>query len=116
MVGCGLIFELFMINFLRKRRAQIMPGQVQLIPWKSEYKNENDITVPLHATLVSLFGLIANNILAIITSVGLSQRELQWQLLLSFGNFWVSIQMPLILCLTIRAAKKKKKPPILPKG
>ena len=56
-VGCGLIFELFMINFLRKRRAQIMPGQVQLIPWKSEYKNENDITVPLHATLVCLFGL-----------------------------------------------------------
>ena len=115
-VGCGLFFELSMIKFLRKSRAQIMPGQVQLIPWKSEYKNENDITVPLQATMVCLFGLIANNIAAIVTSVGLSQSELKWQLLLSFGNFWVSIQMPLILCLTIRAAKKKKKPPILPIG
>ena len=60
-----------------------MPGQVQLVPWKSEYKNENDITVPLHATLVCLLALIVIVVIGMISAIGHSQKKLPWQTILS---------------------------------
>ena len=56
----GIVYDILMIQFLQKRKNSIGPGQVKLVPWKSssDTNKENNILVPVSATIASLVGVI----------------------------------------------------------
>ena len=56
----GIVYDILMIQFLEKRKNSIGPGQVKLVPWKSssDTNKENNILVPVSATIASLVGVI----------------------------------------------------------
>ena len=56
----GIVYDVLMIRFLQKRKKSIGPGQVKLVPWKSssDTSNDNNILVPVSATITTLVGVI----------------------------------------------------------
>ena len=63
-MAIGIVYDILMIQFLQKRKNSIGPGQVKLVPWKSssDTNKENNILVPVSATIASLVGVIGNDI------------------------------------------------------
>ena len=59
-LAIGIVYDVLMIQFLQKRKKSIGPGQVKLVPWKSssETSNENNILVPVSATIATVVGVI----------------------------------------------------------
>ena len=51
-VGIGVYYDARLYNLLKKRKQQVGPGQVQLVPWKSTNDmNSEGIIVPIRATI-----------------------------------------------------------------
>ena len=59
-MAIGIVYDVLMIQFLRKPKNVIGPGQAKLVPWKSSYdiSNDNKIIVPASATIVTLVSVI----------------------------------------------------------
>ena len=59
-MAIGIVYDILMIRFLQKRKNSIGPGQVKLVPWKSssDTGDENNILVPVSATITTLVGVI----------------------------------------------------------
>ena len=60
-LAIGIIYDILMIQFLQKRKNSIGPCQVKLVPWKSSSSNtsnDNNILVPVSATITTLVGVI----------------------------------------------------------
>ena len=59
-MAIGIVYDILMIRFLQKRKNSIGPGQVKLVPWKSssDTSNENNILVPVSATITTLVAVI----------------------------------------------------------
>ena len=59
-MAIGIVYDVLMIQFLRKPKNVIGPGQAKLVPWKSSYdtSNDNNIIVPASATIVTLVSVI----------------------------------------------------------
>ena len=60
-MAIGIVYDILMIRFLQKRKNSIIgPGQVKLVAWKSgsDTINENNILVPVSATITTLVGVI----------------------------------------------------------
>ena len=60
-LAIGIGYDTLLIRFLKKRNQSIGPGQVRLVPWKSSNdsgnSDENNILVPVSATIISLVGV-----------------------------------------------------------
>ena len=60
-LAIGIGYDTLLIRFLKKRNQSIGPGQVRLVPWKSSNdsgnSDENNILVPVSATIISLVGI-----------------------------------------------------------
>ena len=51
-VGIGVYYDVRLYNLIKKRKQQVGPGQVQLVPWKStNYMTSEGIIVPIRATI-----------------------------------------------------------------
>ena len=62
----GIGFDVRMIKFLRKRLEQTapqIPGQDNLVPWKSGPQEKEALTIPLRATLVNTIGIVFSKLL-----------------------------------------------------
>ena len=56
----GIVFDVLMMKFLRKRENQIAPqspGRDRLVPWKSGPQEKEGLTIPLRATIVNTIGI-----------------------------------------------------------
>ena len=57
----GIAYDVRMMKFLQKREKETapqIPGQDQLVPWKSGPQEKEALTIPLRATLVNTIGII----------------------------------------------------------
>ena len=105
-----------MMRFLRKRNQKHGIGQSRLIPWKSGGQ-EYDLLIPMSATITSFITSIVGLVVFILVLNGFSNEQYgltKWVSLVF--NIFCSIQMPIMIGLTIRAAKHKKRAPVIPKG
>ena len=118
-LAIGIGYDTLLIRFLKKRNQSIGPGQVRLVPWKSSNdsgnSDENNILVPVSATIISLVGVFA------CFGIAFSLKENddakgRWKSTVLIFNAFMSIRMPVLLGLTIRSAKNKKPAPKIPIG
>ena len=121
-LAIGIGYDTLLIRFLKKRNQSIGPGQVRLVPWKSSNdsgSDENNILVPVSATIISLVGVFV--------TIGIAASFMdrygdntntkgRWKSTVLIFNAFMSIRMPVLLGLTIRSAKKKKPAPKIPIG
>ena len=112
----GIRYDFLMMNFLKKRNSKNGPGQVRLVPWKSG-NEEIDLNVPVSATVSSVIGGIAALGLAICYVKSFQDIDYEAWKYISFGlTLNSSLEMPIMIGLTIRAAKHHKPSPKIPKG
>ena len=111
-LGIGMFFDFMLVRFLRKRnKSSNGPGQVKLVPWKSSNDKDFDFVVPVSASIVSLIAALITSIMSFVTlSIGFEFNHIT-----SLFCVFPSILMPTLLALTLRAAKKTKQPPKIPK-
>ena len=109
----NLIGDISMLIFIRKRKSQVFP--VQLIPWKSVSKSEDDdLAVPVHATALSVVSLIILLLtIAILTILDYS-LVLVPVLVIALSRLWINVVIPYVMLFKIIKTKKPK--PIIPKG
>ena len=110
----GIRYDFLMMDFLKKRNSKNGPGQARLVPWKSG-KQEMDLLVPVSATVCSVIIGIVDLVLFTVYVKKFDDNE-AWKSI-SFGLSLISsLEMPIMIALTIRAAKHHKPAPVLPKG
>ena len=111
-LGIGIFFDIMLVRFLHKRnKSSNGPGHVKLVPWKSSNEEDFDFVVPVSASIVSLFCAVITSIVSFVTLyVGFEFNQIT-----SLFCIFPSILMPTLLALTLRAAKKTKPPPKIPK-
>ena len=106
----GIAFDILMIQFLKKRSNSVGPGQAKLVKWKSS-NEELSITVPVMATIATLvcdlISIVTIASVGLIISKGFSRKVFYFECYLL-----MTLQMPVILGLTVRAAKKKQVPKV----
>ena len=108
-----------MIQFLHKRNKRTEPGQAKLVPWKSAGSNGDkfDFLVPVSATITSMIlGIIGVVFFTMLMKGHNEDYRETWKYSSLSTNMISMIQMPVMIGLTIRAAKHKKPGPVLPKG
>ena len=106
----GIAFDILMIQFLKKRSNSVGPGQAKLVKWKSS-NEELSITVPVMATIATLVCDLIS--IATIASVGLIISQGFSRKVFYFECYLLmTLQMPVILGLTLRVAKKKQAPKV----
>ena len=111
-LGIGIFFDIMLVRFLHKRnKSSNGPGHVKLVPWKSSNEEDFDFVVPVSASIVSLFTAVITSVVSFVTLyVGFEFNQIT-----SLFCIFPSILMPTLLALTLRAAKKTKPPPKIPK-
>ena len=106
----GIAFDVLMIQFLKKRSNSVGPGQAKLVKWKSS-NEELSITVPVMATIATLvcdlISIVTIASVGLIISKGFSRKVFYFECYLL-----MTLQMPVILGLTLRVAKKKQAPKV----
>ena len=116
LVSFGIRYDYLMINFLKKKNTHPEQGQAKLIPWKSGGQTY-DFVVPISATVTSALTGIFALILGSILTKSISDGQLEsWKVTEILINTIASVQMPILIVLTVRAAKHKKIAPVIPKG
>ena len=111
----GIRYDYLMIKFLRKRNTHKEPGQAKLVPWKSGVE-EYDYFVPVSATFTSMTIELISMILTAFIVKGQLENKLSYWKITSIVFFCCGgIVMPIMILLTIRANKKKKVAPTIPK-
>ena len=116
LISFGIRYDSLMINFLKKKNTHPERGQAKLIPWKSGGQTY-DFVVPISATVTSALTGIFALILGSILTKSISDGQLEsWKVTEILINTIASVQMPILIGLTVRAAKHKKIAPIIPKG
>ena len=115
-VSVGIYYDRKMIKFLRKKNTQIEPGQAKLVPWKSGGV-QYDFMIPVAATITSVISGIAGISLGLVVFGSLIEdRSERWKYTAVFIQSISSIQMPVMILMTVRAAKHKKPGPAIPRG
>ena len=115
-ITVGVRYDFLMMDFLKKRNSKIGHGQVRLVPWKSGNQDLN-LLVPVSATISSVIGGIVALGLAIAYVKNIQDIDNEAWKSISFGVTLISsLEMPIMIGLTIRAAKYHRTPPKIPRG
>ena len=103
-----------MVKFLKKRNSNVGPGEAQLVPWKSS-EEKADITVPVVATVAALVCDFIS-ILTVWFFSSILQENKEYSISIFYLELYLltTIQMPVVLGLTLRVALKKKPAPKIP--
>ena len=105
-----------MVLFLRKKNNHIEPGQAKLVPWKSGGV-QYDFMVPVVATITTVISGVVGVILGLVVFGSLVEDQFErWKYTAVFIQSISTIQMPIMILLTLRAAKHKRPGPAIPKG
>ena len=113
----GVVFDILLIKFLNKRNKSLGPGQAKLVKWKSSNEQEYGFTVPISAAIVSFVSMAAmiGIMVWVVMTIGQSHIQIaKWEK--TFCEFCMTLQMPAMIALTLKAAKKKKTSPKIPKA
>ena len=109
----NLIGDVSMLYFIWKRKNQVSP--VQLIPWKSVSKSEDDdMAVPVHATALSVVSMIVLLVTISIYTKLDNSMVFAPVLLITLSSLWANIVIPYVMLFKIIKTKKPK--PVIPKG
>ena len=109
----NLISDISMLIFIYKRRNKVQP--TQLIPWKSaSKKEENDMEVPVHATILSTLSLIIMALIIVFFQKLFEASTFLQIIFWSLNQFWISFVIPYVMLLKI--IKTKKPLPVIPQG
>ena len=112
----GIRYDILMIDFLKKKNSHPEPGQAKLVPWKSGGDNYN-FMVPTTATITSAVSGFSAIISSSLMIKGILDNQLEsWKVSETLLSICTGIQMPMLIALTIRAARHKKPAPQIPKG
>ena len=116
-LGIGTIYDVILIKFLRKKNKSANgPGQAKLVPWKSSNQGAYDFKVPISATVIAVIVLLISATGFVILFTWSNQIQ-YLPMATHFTAFALpSIVLPLLLALSIRAIKKTKPLPQVPKG
>ena len=110
----GIASDIWMVKFLKKRNSNVGPGEAQLVPWKSS-EEKADITVPVVATVAALVCDFIS-ILTVWFFSSILQENKEYSISIFYLELYLltTIQMPVVLGLTLRVALKKKPAPKIP--
>ena len=115
-ISLGIRYDILMIDFLKKKNTHPEPGQAKLVPWKSGGDNY-DFMVPTTATLTAAISGVAGFIISSTLTKGIIENQLEsWKVTETLFSVLVGIQMPILIGLSIRAARHKKPAPVIPRG
>ena len=93
--GIGVYFDLKLYKLLKKRRNQIGPGQVQLVPWKTGNNSSEDIMVPIKATIVSI--LVPTILIGWFRIIALNKLNWSWMERIIGPLAIIALLMPVLL-------------------
>ena len=111
----GIASDIWMVKFLKKRNSNVGPGEAQLVPWKSS-EEKVDVTVPVVATVAALIcDFISILTVWFFSSILQENKEYSTSIFYLETYLLTTIQMPVVLGLTLRVALKKKPPPKIPR-
>ena len=111
----GITYDILIMTFLRKRNAQKEPGQSKLVMWKSG-DQDHDLLVPVSATVTSVIACICSLGIAFMIVKGYVENdEESWKYIAISASVMTNIDMIVMIGLTIRAAKLRKKKPQIPR-
>ena len=111
----GVRYDVLMIGFLKKRNTHREPGQAKLVPWKSSGQEYN-FMVPIIATVTSVLTGIFGIVICVTLIKNLMEDKSEaWKYNGFAMNFCCSLQMPVMILQTLRAAKHKKTAPVIPR-
>ena len=109
----NLISDISMLIFIYKRRKKVNP--TQLIPWKSaSKKEENDMEVPVHATILSTLSFIIMTSIIVFFQKLFEAGPIFHIILWSLNQLWICFVIPYVMLLKI--IKTKKPQPVIPQG
>ena len=109
-------YDYKMINFLKKNNTHPEPGQAKLVPWKSGGQ-AYDFLIPTTATIASTITSIVSLVIGSLLIKGIVESQSEsWKVTEILLNILGGLQMPILIALTIRAARRKKPSPVIPKG
>ena len=112
-ISIGVRYDYLMIKFLKKKNTHPEPGQAKLVPWKSGGDKYN-VTIPIVATIASLATGISGGIVAsMLTKSILENNQESWKTTEFVMNTIANVQMPVLIGLTLRVAKRNKTAPIM---
>ena len=116
LISVVLHYDRKMILFLRKKNSHIEPGQAKLVPWKTGGA-EYDFMVPVVATITTVIcGVLGVSLGLVVFSSLIHDQLEQWKYTAVFIQSISTMEMPIMILLTLRAAKHKKPGPAIPKG
>ncbi len=112
----GIVFDIAMFRFLRKRRQQTKPnnatasgnsiGQPPLVTYGSNDASSK-ASIPIQATCLGVVNLVIMLLLLYLLTIGLDQKEIGLYCIYAAGLTCNSIHMPLVLFLTVKSKDKK---------
>ena len=112
----GIIYDIFIMKFLKKRNALNEPGQSKLVMWKSG-DQDHDLLVPVSATVTSVIAGISSLGMAFMLVKGYVENDEEtWKSMAFSASVMINIDMIVMIGLTIRAAKLRKQKPNIPMG
>ena len=110
-IAIGVGYDVFLMKFLKKQNKKLGPGQAKLIKWKSTKDQEYSFGIPISAAVVSMVSMVATVGMMFWIVVSFENTDYMGK---AYFECCLSIQMPLMLALTLKAAKHKKPLPKIP--
>ena len=110
-IAIGVGYDVFLMKFLKKQNKKLGPGQAKLIKWKSTKDQEYSFGIPISAAVVSMVSMVA--FVGMLFWIVISFENVDY-MTKAYFECCLSIQMPLMLALTLKAAKHKKPLPKIP--
>ena len=112
----GIRYDFLMISFLKKKNSHPEPGQSKLVLWKSGEENY-DFMIPTTSTITVTIFEVASLIISSFMTKGIINNQLEsWKVAEILLKMCTAMHMPILIGLSIRAAKHKKPAPKIPKG
>ena len=112
----GVVQDILLVRFLKKEnKSSSGPGQAKLVKWKSSNEQDYQFTIPISAAVFSFVSsaFLVTMMVWIMVMIDKNEGQSHMKIKTVFET-WSSIQMPIMLALTIKAAKKKKPLPKIP--
>ena len=112
----GVVQDILLVRFLKKEnKSSSGPGQAKLVKWKSSKEQDYQFTIPISAGVFSFASsaFLVTMMVWIMEMIGKNEGKSHMKIKTVFET-WTSIQMPIMLSMTIKAAKKKKPLPKIP--
>ena len=118
-VACfGIIQDRKLMEFLKKKNSSVGPGQNKLVKWKSSNEQPYTLSVPIGASMTSFgstFVAVTTLAMVMIWTLDNDQEQMYFLVSLHVPIIGIALHWPFVIGLTLKAAKNKKPPPVIPR-